>query len=337
MCREGEEIELEAKEGKSSENEDEQSVHASAEERKLEASSAQSKDINEAQKGLDRTSTSVDYQIQAETWVDNDDGKRSSPGTYPAENGDLAQSVRRAEGEHQNIGEARRKGRLFVRFKFIAWALALTVSTTSLAIAVFALATRQQGRGDPPGLSDEDKARIKRLVEEWRNLSDSECWDSMAKFVDTWRPSLQAQMLFMEYMKQFSESASWPSGSGDAVNTLKVMLEDAFTSSTTALAERTTAMIYREVATQTFAFDPAHPNTLTPVPRYLAADLCDLALADIINYLRLQNPGGARGLGERPSRDPPMPSSAGNGACGPASRRASSSRRAVSAARTCFS
>ncbi len=229
--------------------------------------------------------------IDDEIVIDDEDGglrRSSDQNTELRRNKQLAEAMDRLADEMSKITGESRKPRLWVRFKFLSWVFGLAIATAGVAVAIFAVANPSSpgSQGSTDSLSDEDKNKISDLIQTWKSESDSQFWNSMADYVDTWKPSLQAQLLFMTYTQQFSDKAKWPDGTSDQINARKDQLEAAFTTSTVPLDQRTTSALYRVVPSLA-PLALASPQPPFAIPRYLAADLCSLALADIIANLRL--------------------------------------------------
>ncbi len=186
--------------------------------------------------------------------------------------------------EQENIGEQRRKGRLITRNKFWSWVAPGLLSLGALTVAIISLVQHKEGVKSPldDALTDEQKQTILDAVERWRNQPDATFWGTMADYVRDWAPSLQAQKMFMNYTKQLTSPVDWPAGSNSAVAAQVQELVTA-TSGATKMEQ-----LYRKVATITYAPDPAKPQDQVAVPKYLAAALCDLSLAQIIKQLRLK-------------------------------------------------
>jgi hypothetical protein len=220
----------------------------------------------------------------------------------------LPQNNGRLQQAQDAIGAQPKKAKLFTRFKFQSWAIGTaaiglgtliiySVQTYYTALGAKAAQdalTQSSGGGTtspppptptpqlPDGLSAEDVAYIHRMIDAWIQQdagADAKIWESMATYVDRWSPSLQGQMVFMNYLKTMSIQGQWTWDATDMMNYVQ-RLEDAY------ITNGRCADIYRTVRDMTY--QQLGTPAAVPVPRFQGADLCVRALADIWHNQQLQ-------------------------------------------------
>lgn len=203
----------------------------------------------------------------------NRDFYKSSP--------DLDRIVQIADAEQSRIPEQKQKGRLVTRNKFWAWVLpgVLTVGLLSVSILNLVNALNKPDKTDPllRDLKPAEIALIKAAVDRWRTQPDATFWATLADYVKDWTPSLQAQLLFMTYTKELvGTKQNWPA---DSTAWLAQRVDELVAA---CGGTKTMDALYRKVATINYA-----PNgTSIALPRYLAAELSSLALAQVIALVR---------------------------------------------------
>lgn len=193
---------------------------------------------------------------------------------------------------HEAIAQRPEKGIFWQRFKFLSFAFGLAVPAYIGIIISAITAYYVKGQTDvfekqleaqlPRGLTEENKAYIRMLVKRWveeDKQTDDQIWESMAKYVDQWQPSVEGQMEFMSYLKTLSAQTPWTWRARDQIAKVDE-LEDAY------LSNKRFSDIYRTVKGITYQ----QPGTASPtrLPRFQAADLCDRALSNIHQNLQIQ-------------------------------------------------
>jgi hypothetical protein len=199
----------------------------------------------------------------------------------------LERKVQVADAEQGRIPEQAQKGRLVTRNKFWAWVLpgVLTVGLLSVGIMNLVNALNKPGEPAKPDTTDplvrdlkpEQIAAIKAAVDRWKNQPDATFWATLADYVKDWTPSLQAQLLFMTYTKELlGTTETWPAGSAAW---LDERLDELVAS---CVGAKSMDALYRKVAKVTYA--PS--GVAIALPRYLAAELCSLVIAQVIVLVR---------------------------------------------------
>jgi len=202
----------------------------------------------------------------------------------------------------KTMGEINAKGDqvpFYSRWKFYAFVCGIAIPTTSALVAICTYVANLNKSGstiinvppssNTPELTDEQKLAVKKRIEAWLAKDDVGFWNSMADYVayDNFNPALETQIQFMKLMQEVllaggGTKPEWPNDSASWIAEKRDMLIELFTKSTTPRKERQTSEIFRKVATLKGNFGGIDQ----PVPRYLAADLCALVLADLIVWIR---------------------------------------------------
>ncbi|MCM3626745.1 hypothetical protein M3194_05130 [Paenibacillus glycanilyticus] len=178
--------------------------------------------------------------------------------------------------------KVKNKGTFFTRHKFISFVIGVGINVAALAAAfITAIYAIKKGneKAKIPGLSDEEMKYIRNLVEQWRNLDDRVFWSKMAQKIKLTDWSIDCQIYFMTYIKQLSLETKYPGSSEDKVNKVNELV-DLFdqTKDISTIYTQVASFIYTDPATQKDVY----------YSRFIAADLCQLALNEIRIELKMK-------------------------------------------------
>jgi hypothetical protein len=192
---------------------------------------------------------------------------------------------RTREYRENEVGTQNRKGRRFARAKGISLLLGIASTASgaaSLILAIY-LASKDGGAGSGGGgLTDAQGKLLTDQIKKWQDTPDSDMWDAVANYMDSWNPSWQGQLLMMDTIKQLATplTKTWVWRDSDAALWAR-RLVDVYGANTTPPAGKNRArVIYETVKTMSYTVD--NKGTLVALPRQIAADLVELAITDIV-------------------------------------------------------
>ncbi|MFP4101216.1 hypothetical protein [Coleofasciculus sp.] len=225
--------------------------------------------IEEFNQRLETLNKNIDVTIKSRLQLDELEAKynKLEAETVRGDDARLRRLEKIVEEQRNNIGKEKRSSRDKARTRIVKVLLGLTVA---VGVATF-LFIYIKGKEPEPSdkFTSDDVKTAKEIVERWRNLPDAEMWQSIADYADQYKPSLETQMLMMGYIKNWADNPSFK-WEWEAIEKYEHIqqLEESYAK------EEKSSEIYCTVASMTYKGNP--------LPRGIAADICELALADII-------------------------------------------------------
>jgi hypothetical protein len=174
--------------------------------------------------------------------------------------------IHEAMAQRKRIGSQQRENRARTRRIALAVFLGLAVSGALAPYVLF----RVDDNGDPEPHGDftsADAEKARAILQAWRKVPDDAMWEHLAQYVDRSRPSLQTQMMMMGYIKNWAPGSAFEWTSTDKLHVIQSLQEALRT-------RRELSTLYRTV------MDPIYQSQ--PLPRGIAADCCELALAHLL-------------------------------------------------------
>ncbi|MDM9379650.1 hypothetical protein QUB80_02895 [Chlorogloeopsis sp. ULAP01] len=209
----------------------------------------------------------LDITIETRLALDNFETKYRNPEGERINGSDerLSKSEKNAREQKDKIGDEKRANREKSRKRIVIAVLGLLVAGGVIAFLIQYTQNKEPKPTDQFTQQDVDDA--KAIIEKWKSLSDDQLWENIASYADGYNPSLQTQMLMMGYIKNWANTSDFTWDATDKADLID-KLKDAYE------IENKSSAIYRSVAKMTYKN--------TNLPRSIAADLCELALADLL-------------------------------------------------------
>jgi hypothetical protein len=209
----------------------------------------------------------LDITIETRLALDNFETKYRNPEGERINGSDerLSKSEKNAREQKDKIGDEKRANREKSRKRIVIAVLGLLVAGGVIAFLIQYIQNKEPKPTDQFTQQDVDDA--KAIIEKWKSLSDDQLWENIANYADGYNPSLQTQMLMMGYIKNWANTSDFTWDATDKADLID-KLKDAYE------IENKSSAIYRTVEKTTYKN--------TKLPRSIAADLCELALADLL-------------------------------------------------------
>lgn len=207
---------------------------------------------------------------------------RRRPAFEPKEPTDKTKALEKAaDAVRDDIADEPETLRKWCRTKYIA----LFLGITSVTLPIIIWLIDRYKTAAPAGLTDAEKKIIEDQVARWQDLPDATVWSSVVQFCERWNPSWMSQTLMMDTLKGLSKplAQSW-SWRGDDQAERVQRLVDAYGDHRPTDGTPRSPVLYRTVAAM--AYDGFAPGTQVALPRAVAADLIELAIAQIILLAR---------------------------------------------------
>ncbi|MBB3802280.1 hypothetical protein FHR47_002547 [Xanthomonas arboricola] len=284
LADEFEEIDL-SSDGEESEDEVEQDVEESSEETdESEAVDYYSPDVQDFIRTVKDASYTVDIEQNALSQIAAMERNPIASDNVVGQNQELDEAVTATAEirERAAVDEspATAKGKLYTRFKFLSWVLGAPISVGAglLSAWLFSI-TRSNNQADPTKLSDDQKSFIRSQLDTWIAKPDSEFWNNMAEYVDTYDPSLEAQIYFMSYTATLCPNQSVWNWSAQEKNRAVQTVVASYAK------EKKVSEFYRTVANlKVSTFESPAPALM---PRAVAASVCELSLGYLAKSLSI--------------------------------------------------
>jgi len=203
-------------------------------------------------------------------------------------NEDLEAAKKEAEHQREDeIGLVDRSLRFFARAKGLTLLFGIASSISfvgTFAVALAALVkSMNDGSPDPDlNLTPEQKENLKQLIKHWWEKSDAQLWDEMATFCDQFNPSLQAQVLMMDQIKELSQALKSPflwENEDDEWKAIQAVVNAYATFIPTTKQSKSRALY---TAIKGYTYQQSGASAAAALPRQIAANIVEMALYQII-------------------------------------------------------